>query len=247
MSPRLPFILGIALWAAYAVLWIGGVGGHVLYGGTPANTAWAAPAFLLLAGLIVLTSSHSGWRALCAAGAIGFVSELIGVHFGVPFGRYQYTRALQPMFWHVPVVLLFAWMVLIAFVREMRVPVLIGAAWMTAIDSVIDPVASQPLAYWRWIEGGHYYGIPALNFIGWYLVSALILAVLPARGPRRMPASLAGITIILFFAILALAHRLYIPGAIGLALTAISCRLLWSAILEERRGISSSNPPAYPR
>ncbi|MDQ6664031.1 MAG: carotenoid biosynthesis protein [Acidobacteriota bacterium] len=237
----------IALWAAYAILWIGGVGGQVLYGGTPAKTSWAAPVFLLLAGLIVLTSSHSDWRALWAAAAIGFASELIGVRFGVPFGQYQYTRALHPIFWHVPVVLLFAWMVLIAFVRELRVPVLIGAAWMTAIDSVIDPVASQPLAYWRWLDSGPYYGVPVLNFTGWFFVSALILALLPGKAPRRLPVALTGITVILFFAILALAHRFYLPGAIGLALTAISCRLLWPAKREEYPGISSSDPPAHPR
>lgn len=209
-------IILIALWVAYSILWVGGVGGHLLYGGTPANAAWTAPAFLLTAGLIVLASTPLDARALCTAAAVGFCSELLGVHSGIPFGHYIYTRALQPLIFGVPVVLLFAWMVLIAFVRQMRWKALASAGCMVAIDLVVDPVASQTLGYWHWLDGGIYYGIPAMNFAGWFVVSAAIFAAIPGVAPPDRSVRLAGLSVILFFAIVGFAHGLYGAGGIGL-------------------------------
>ena len=221
----------IALWALYFVLWIGGVGGHLLYGGTPANTGWAAPVFLLVAGLIVIASAPFDYQALAIAAAAGFCSEVVGVHLGIPFGHYVYTHALQPSVFGVPVVLLFAWMLLIAFVRQLRWNALAGAACMVAIDLVIDPVASRTLGYWRWTATGIYYGVPAINFTGWFAVSTAIFAVIPGLPPRSRSVKLAGLSVILFFTIIGVVHGLYVPGAVGLLVMAV-CAIL------------SKNPPA---
>lgn len=58
----------------------------------------------------------------------------------------------------------------------------IGAAITTLMDVIIDPVA---LMGDRWFlgliygyrYGGHYFGIPVSNFIGWFLLSAVIIGV----------------------------------------------------------------------
>ncbi|MDQ6699185.1 MAG: carotenoid biosynthesis protein [Acidobacteriota bacterium] len=211
----------IALWALYSILWIGGVGAHLLFGGTPANTSWAAPAYLSLAGLIVIVSAPSDSRALGIAAGAGFCSEVIGVHLGIPFGHYLYTPALYGFVFGVPIVLLFAWMVLIAFVRQLRWKALSSAAFMVVIDLVIDPVASRTLAYWQWVSKGDYYGVPVLNFAGWFAVSAFIFAVTPGLAPPSRSVKLTGISIILFFSIIGLIHGLYLPGVIGFLLIAI--------------------------
>lgn len=150
----------------YLILWVGGVGSHLLYGRTPDDAAWAAPAFLLLAGLIVLVATDRAERAtLLAVGALGLAAEAIGVHFGFPFGRDEYTHVLQPQSLGAPLVMAAAWLVLAAYVKAMltgfRLPgwlaALSAGLWMTAMDLAIDPLAAGGLNYWRWIDKGSYY------------------------------------------------------------------------------------------
>jgi bisanhydrobacterioruberin hydratase len=228
--PRWPVI---ALWGLYAVMWVGGVGSHFVDGHAPADAAWAAPVFLALAGALALV--EAGWRerfVLVTAAFLGVVAEVIGVHTGLIFSGYVYTDALGPRLWGVPLVMASAWMVLVAYVREMlasrRLPgwfgIICGAMWMTAIDLVIDPLAAGPLAYWRWSESGLYYGIPARNFCGWFAISLVILALVRGFGEReRCPnhsAQTVGASIILFFTLIALAHHLMLAVIIGAALCA---------------------------
>jgi bisanhydrobacterioruberin hydratase len=204
---------------------------HIWFESTPRQTAWAAPVFLLLAGLIVVvTSRRSELAPLLAASLLGFVSEVIGVRSGFLFGDYNYTNTLMPQLFGVPLVMASAWMVLVAYVRQ-ALPVfdlpawvesLIAALWMTAVDLVIDPLAAGTLDYWRWDGAGAYYGIPARNFVGWFTVSLLIfglIAVSFGRGRQsNTHARMVGLSIILFFTVIALAHGLILAGVIGMAL-----------------------------
>src|SRR5688572_25305736 len=108
-------LLGI-LGAAYLVMWIGGVGSYVFLGSPPLDAPWAASVFLLLAGLLVIAGSDvRELPALSLAAAIGFASEIIGVHTGSLYGHYYYTDVLQPQVFDVPVVMISAWMTLVAY------------------------------------------------------------------------------------------------------------------------------------
>jgi bisanhydrobacterioruberin hydratase len=220
-----------ALLSLYALMWIGGIGSHIWFESTAAETRWAAPIFLLLAGLIVIAASRRrDLLALLLISSSGFVAELIGVRCGFLFGDYIYTGALTPQLLGVPIVMASAWMVLVAYTRQMllsfELPVwveaLAASLWMTAIDLIIDPLASGALGYWRWREAGAYYGVPARNFLGWFAVSLLILslvAVLFGREREGNPlARYIGLSILLFFTIIALAHSLILAGIIGMAL-----------------------------
>lgn len=224
-------ILVAPLALAYAVMWAGGIGSHILHGGTPAHMWWAAPVFLALAALIVIaTSNRKEIRALVAAAALGVTSELIGVRYGFLYGEYAYTDALRPLAFGVPVVMAGAWMVLAAYVRQMVLffrmsvwaEITAASLWMTAIDLVIDPLAAGLLGYWRWLEGGLYYGIPARNFLGWFLVSLSIFSLIRAfEGGNRRPnrwARLTGLSIIMFFTAIALIHGLMLAGSAGVTL-----------------------------
>lgn len=239
------------LLAAYALMWVGGVGSHVWFESTPAQTAWAAPAFLLLAGVIVIVTSRRGELALLpAASLLGFAAEVVGVRYGFLFGDYVYTGALGPRLFGVPLVMASAWMVLVAYIRQalmkFRLPAWaeasIAATWMTAIDLVIDPLAAGTLNYWRWGGAGVYYGVPARNFAGWLAVSLLIfgtVGVLFRRGRQSNAyARLIGLSIILFFTAIALAHSLILAGAIGMSLCAAHLAL---SILPAGRRESETN------
>src|SRR5262245_20852426 len=139
-----------ALAGAYVALWVGGVSAQILQGGPPPDAQWAAPVFLLLAGLIVLvTASPTNLRGLLAAAGIGFIAEYVGVSYGFLFVRYVYTNTLQPLLLGVPLVMACAWMILFAYVKQMLLPfklsrpaeMTISGIWMVAIDLLIDPLA----------------------------------------------------------------------------------------------------------
>jgi uncharacterized membrane protein len=228
-------VLLIALAAFYAVMWLGGIGHYALYGGPPQNAPWAAPLFLLLAGLIVLmTSIRKQWQPLCVAALLGFLSEVIGVRYDFIYSAYQYTDALAPSLLGVPLVMLSAWMTLVAYVRQMlldlRLPrwaeILCAALWMTVIDLVIDPLAANQLGYWRWAETGWYYGVPCHNFAGWFVVSALIFLFIRRTETVNIWACYVGLTIVAFFTAIALAYRILPVAVIGLFLCLIHFAIL---------------------
>ncbi|WP_226899866.1 carotenoid biosynthesis protein [Nonomuraea phyllanthi] len=121
--------------------------------------------------------------AFCAAVAIGYAAEVIGVLTGFPFGAYRYSDVLWPQVAGVPVVVALAWggMGLAAYaVAAAVVPaggwarVCAGAGALTAWDLFLDPQMVR-LGLWSWVEDGFYRGIPLTNFAGWLLVSALVM------------------------------------------------------------------------
>jgi putative membrane protein len=111
-------------------------------------------------------------------------------------GRYEYSSVLQPQALRVPLALICAWVVMTAYAWQavsrrfasaaMRAAV--GGAWMMALDLLIDPVATNAMSYWRWLDPGPYYGVPLSNFAGWFLAGALLLSLAAASevyGARR--------------------------------------------------------------
>jgi putative membrane protein len=199
--------------AIYAVFWIGGIVSHALPTSVPAP-AWASPLFLLLAAsLTTLTATERGPLLLFAAG--GFIAEVIGVDTGLPFGRYTYTSTLGPAVAGVPLAIAAAWLILLAFARDTAarltqsraLATLLGAAIMTASDLLIDPIATNLLNFWHWTQPGPWYGVPTINFAGWFATSALLLALTgrprtTSTGPR-----LIGATILAFFTLILLTTR----------------------------------------
>jgi putative membrane protein len=161
------------------------------------------------------------------------------VAYGIPFGGYDYTETLYPHVLGVPVVMAAAWVVLFAYVRQMRTPPLLAAAWMTAIDLVIDPLAAGVLGYWKWHNAGLYYGIPWTNFAGWYLVS-LVLFTLARRPAARNPGvKWMGLSVVLFFTVIALGVGLASAGLIGLGLVGLHAAKMLRA---NRRSDQSTAP-----
>jgi putative membrane protein len=219
-----------ALWttlAVFAVLWVGGVLSAWL-GVEREDAGRLASLFLLTAALVVLLGEGTGRGAasLACVALLGFAVEALGVRFGLPFGRYVYTDALQPQMLGVPFVMGPAWMVLVAFAQDatgrLRMSgwkaTVLAALLTTATDLVIDPLAANRLGYWRWAEGGSYYGVPLNNFAGWFLTALVACRILCGRERENFWAGLVGAAILLFFALLALAHSLPSVALVGFAL-----------------------------
>lgn len=223
----------MVLGGVYAALWLGGVLAHLLWRKTPEGAAWTAPAFLNCAAALVLLTEATARRWLAGVGLAGLLVELLASTTGLPFGPYSYSNALQPQLAGVPLAMFCAWVILIAYVKGLFerlgwqgwLGVAAGAAWMTAIDLTIDPVATVALEFWRWEEPGPYYAIPLSNFGGWFLVSALLLASGRHVSAGGLLSVHIGRSVVLFFGLLAAAHSLAVASAVAFALLALDLLL----------------------
>lgn len=142
-----------------------------------------------------------GWGRLAIAFAIVAVltwgAEWLGSTTGIPFGAYHYTGALQPHLSGVPLLIPLAWMMMLAPSwaaaqailglphtprQRLQFAALVGLA-MVAWDLYLDP-QMVGWGFWVWEQPGAYFGIPLVNFVGWFIVAALVtLVVRPARVP----------------------------------------------------------------
>jgi putative membrane protein len=196
------WILSLALWVALLIatpvsLWLAGDDLFPLIA-TLGVLAQAAATLIALAG---------GWRvgrvlvalALVSGGAWTF--EALGSATGFPFGAYDYTGALQPQLAGVPLVIPLAWFMMLVPAWAVAEAILAGhreklgnwcaplhallaGAAFTAWDLYLDP---QMVAHglWAWENPGGYFGIPWINFLGWWLVAtALTLLIRPTNLPR---------------------------------------------------------------
>jgi putative membrane protein len=134
-----------------------------------------------------------------------FSVEALGSATGIPFGHYNYTELLQPQLLGVPLLIPVAWLMMlppawatVAFLTQNRkgegmaqrarrqgLFVTLSALALTAWDLLLDP---QMVAWnlWVWNEPGGYFGIPWLNFGGWFLTAVLAtLLVRPTNLPVR--------------------------------------------------------------
>jgi putative membrane protein len=230
--------------AGYGVLWVGGVASYVFAEGPSGGNGWTAPLFLILAAALVIAFLIPGyWRPALLGGVIGLACEIVGVHCGLPFGRYIYTPALAPSLLGVPLAIGCAWLILFAYVKQMLrlspIPPkwmpLAGAGWMVALDLMIDPLASGPLGYWVWETQGMYYGIPTINFMGWFLVSLALFLLLRQSWPVRKGVVWIGLSLILFFALIGLAQGILGAWLVGAGLCILHIVTIRSRIPTAKR------------
>ncbi len=135
-----------------------------------------------LAGILV-------FLVLCLG--ISNVMENVGVMTGFPFGHYHYTDVLGPKLFLVPLLIgpayfgtgYVSWVlanVLLGTDRRrdalatFAVPV-VGTFIMVGWDVCLDPGSSTIAHIWIWERGGGYFGVPLVNFLGWYLTVYLFL------------------------------------------------------------------------
>lgn len=118
---------------------------------------------------------------------MGWGLEAVGTQTGLPFGVYSYTGKLQPQLFHVPLLIPLAWFMMMPVAwsiaqsivgKSSLLTIPAAAAAMTAWDLFLDP-QMVGWEFWVWANPGQfsYFGIPWLNYFGWFIGSALITAV----------------------------------------------------------------------
>ena len=140
-------------------------------------------------------SRRLGWPTMLCFFAIAFViswcMESLSIATGFPFGHYHYTEKLGPKLGTVPLLIMLAYFamcyvswnlahaVLDRFdhradtLQRFAVPV-IAAFIIVMWDLSMDPSRATLSQAWIWHDGGGYFGVPFVNFMGWFLTVYLI-------------------------------------------------------------------------
>ena len=120
---------------------------------------------------------------------VSFSFENLGVRTGFPFGFYNYSPSLGIL--KVPIVIVFAyfamgylsWMIAHILTgqyarklsgKQIFIIPLIAAFIMVMWDLTMDPISSTLQQLWVWKTPGAYFGVPVVNFAGWFLVVFII-------------------------------------------------------------------------
>jgi putative membrane protein len=185
-SPHTSF----ALWTLTA-LYVAARIWTIAFGATPPLAAIAAlilvpVAFALVHGALVYGRSGAfAFVLICLV--IGNIFENLSVATGFPFGHYYFTDAMGPNLFHIPILIGLAYVGMGYLCWTLTRLILGGAGQrltgsqvftvpaaaaflMVAWDFSQDPVWSTVGHTWIWRDGGAFFGVPATNFFGWYLV-----------------------------------------------------------------------------
>ncbi len=159
------------------------------------GTLALTPYILLLSMTALLLNQHHyhEWHIKAIAFYWGgtlltFITEVVGVNSGLPFGAYSYGKTLGVQLWHTPLVIGCNWMVLLLALRDIASQynlrgtnrVVVTTLLMVAYDLVLEQVA--PLMDMWQFEGGV---APLRNYLSWGIISLLLLF----WGERALPNS----------------------------------------------------------
>ncbi|MEZ5750804.1 MAG: carotenoid biosynthesis protein [Paracoccaceae bacterium] len=209
MTDRLIWII-IALFAVFSAF-------KPVLLGTPVEAVFpvvsiAAPVLFVL----LHAPREIGWRRLGLFFALTFVIswsyETASILTGFPFGWYHYTEKLGPQLGVVPLLIMPAyfgvayasWIIARLLLDHARsaapagtvAMVLTASFVMVMWDLSMDPSRATVSQAWIWHDGGAYFGVPFINFTGWFLCVATIFAAYALTAgrfaaPRAMPDSQA--------------------------------------------------------
>lgn len=233
---RIPLVM---LLACFGVLWLLAVIGISRDMTLPIDERWAGSAMLVLEGSIAVlwVAYAAGWwvalRFAAATIILAYLIELFGVRTGLLFGQYTYTDLLVPRLpGGVPVPIACAWLLsalgAVAIARRIvptaAAPIVVAAAALLSalLDACIEPTAAFIKGYWRWQESGIYYGVPARNFVGWFVAALVIDAAVLSivwGGGRSLALDIIPIALfeatVAMFAIIALFRGYLLAALIG--------------------------------
>jgi putative membrane protein len=157
----------------------------------PQLMAWPTWVYVVTLPLAVFAAflPALGWRRSVAvavfATAVGAAAELLGTTTGFPFGAYAYSDFLgAKIAGRVPYAIPPSWYAasLLAFALATRLGargarrVVAAAAYLVLWDVALDPAMSAGFPVWLWQDTGPFYGMPWVNWAGWFGTGLVIMA-----------------------------------------------------------------------
>lgn len=206
---------------------------------------------IYLHGTMIL-GSRNVLTFIATSSIVGILAELVGTKTKWLFGHYRYSDDFGPkLFGRVPVFVPLMWCVLTYMgfwtARLLLSPqagqsilrqggFIVSAAFIVTLwDVVTDPmvVYEKGRNWWSWDKQGRFYGVPFVNFAGWFIVAALIYILIFAMTDELIIVSdvspwieylpVFGYCVVMAaFAWACLEYALIAPGIIGL-LVAVFC------------------------
>lgn len=163
------------LWLSIFLIWLFTVSGII--GISSENSEWflsLTPLNLILTfAIMFINISEINMKVIVALSIpflLGFITEALGVNYGLIYGSYAYGDNLGFKVAGVPLLICINWAVLTAitadiamhFSKNMWVSALIGSVLMTGLDLIIE-VSAPRFDYWEFNNGI----VPLQNYIGW--------------------------------------------------------------------------------
>jgi lycopene beta-cyclase len=177
-------------------------------------------------------------------------AEFLGISTGFPFGNYHYTTLLQPQIASVPILIPFAWLMMLfpswaiadsiisSYLNRSSlyyrfVFSFFSGMIFTAWDLYLDPqMVAQNL--WVWDQKGYYFGIPLSNFFGWWLTASL-LAFIIRPFPITSKPLMTIYTLTWFLQFVALGFFWEQPGPAVFGFFGMGIFVIWGWYLEYKR------------
>lgn len=147
--------------------------------------------------LLLIGQAKTRWiGAFIGIYSLSLFSEFSGTSWGLPFGHYEYTdllgfKILGKVPWLIPTSWFFMgfasyrlalFMLGPAGVSGLTSAIIMRSVLATAIlvlwDVTLDPAMSHTTPFWVWEQPGSYYGMPAINILGWALTGLFIMLVI---------------------------------------------------------------------
>ncbi|RKR85340.1 putative membrane protein [Mucilaginibacter gracilis] len=171
------------------------------------------PFHLLLMFAVVVYSHQVFNKKLVAFIAItfvlGFAAEWVGVHLHLIFGNYFYGKTLGLKLFDIPLMIGVNWFLLIyctgvfmqySGIKNLNLRVILGAVVLVLLDVLIEPIAIR-FDYWHWAG----LTAPGQNYLGWFILSGLMLGIFEAFKFSRQ-SSVGAVLLIAQYVFFALLH-----------------------------------------
>ncbi|MEM3828812.1 MAG: carotenoid biosynthesis protein [Conexivisphaerales archaeon] len=177
---------------------------------------------------------------------IALFFEILGVNFGIPFGKYYYSNILGVKLFAVPISVPLMWFSFIGIAYLIAGNPLIGALLPTALDLLMDPYMSGHGWFWQTKLLNFYYGIPLSNFIGWYFVSLVLIFclrfILKSKQIKSIFPHFTYLLIIAFWTIKDAENNLFTASFIGIIIVGIFVILSYKSLKLSKRFKLSKGP-----
>ena len=144
-----------------------------------------------------------GWTRLALFFAltcvISWSYESLSIATGFPFGNYHYTDNLGPKLGTVPLLIMPAYFgvcyicwLISELLTNLHLPGKPAALTLSVVASFVmvvwdlsmDPARATVAQAWIWHDGGAYFGVPLVNFAGWFLCVLTIFLAYSAVSDR---------------------------------------------------------------
>ena len=169
------------LYLSIFLLWLFNISG-IIGILNPDYTDWflsLTPVNLLLTFVILVVNINEKFRfhitiAFLIPFLLGFITEALGVNFGLIFGTYAYGENLGFKLIGVPLMICLNWAVLTAITNDIAkyiskniwLTACIGALLMTGLDVIIE-VSAPRFDFWEFKNGI----VPLQNYFGWFVTA----------------------------------------------------------------------------